>query len=259
VIIAGLDNISFYVNGELVPSSWGTGTGSAMTYSSSYSGVLGSCPDSQWLSGILDDIGMWNRVLDEEEIHNIYLGCTLSITQQPLSYSAPLGEEANFSLSNLGTAGYQWQTNLGFGWQNVSDAGQYSGTNTAILTVSNVDLDNENQLFRCILESNNCDLISDEVTLNVIPTSVIEEYPNEFLIYPNPSSGSIKVIVPIGSLDGTHTLNVMDALGRIIETVSINNSTETIDLRSLGGSGVYSIWVRNDQRDVWVNRLILVD
>jgi hypothetical protein len=70
---------------------------------------------------------------------------------------------------------------LGFGFQDLQNAGQYTGTQTSTLTVSNTSLQNDNQLFRCIVSTTHCGSdTSDVVTLNVNSSSTSTGVPNKF-------------------------------------------------------------------------------
>lgn len=89
---------------------------------------------------------------------------TFSISQLPdntndnaISYEA---------LSNSPTNNYQWQSNIGFGYQSLSDVGQYSGVNTNALTVSNLTALNNNQLVRCINTIVGCTLTSESLAIS---------------------------------------------------------------------------------------------
>ena len=89
---------------------------------------------------------------------------TFSISQLPdntndnaISYEA---------ISNSPTNNYQWQSNIGFGYQSLSNVGQYSGVNSNVLTVSNLTALNNNQLVRCINTVGGCSLTSASLTIN---------------------------------------------------------------------------------------------
>lgn len=77
--------------------------------------------------------------------------------------------------SALPGVNYQWQSNIGLGWVNLSNAGQYSGVNKDTLYVSNVLLSNDNYKFRCIVKIGNCTDTSIVVSLYVCP--LITEQP----------------------------------------------------------------------------------
>lgn len=58
-----------------------------------------------------------------------------SVTVQPQSVSAVVGESVSFSV-DAETEDYQWQVNSGSGWSNLSDGGVYIGTDTDELSIS---------------------------------------------------------------------------------------------------------------------------
>jgi len=70
---------------------------------------------------------------------------------------------------------FQWQTNLGLGFQNISNAGQYSGATTETLTVSNLSITNNNQVFRCAVGDGLCSDTTAEATLTIIDDAGINE------------------------------------------------------------------------------------
>ncbi len=89
--------------------------------------------------------------------------CT-GISSQPANLSVATGNDAAFHVTvNDPSATYQWYSNFGI----LSNTGQYSGTNTDSLVVSNVNISNDNQYFYCIISSQ-CDNLqySDTAWLN---------------------------------------------------------------------------------------------
>ena len=129
-------------------------------------------PAYDGVNGNLDDIGIWNRALDSCEVKDLYaasLGncCHISISTQPLSQSASISNNVQFTTSSDSSATYQWQSDLGVGFQNINSVGQYSGTTNDTLSVSSVTMSNNNQPFRCIIRSGSCYDTSDIAILNV--------------------------------------------------------------------------------------------
>jgi hypothetical protein len=135
-------------------------------------------------NGKLDDIGIWNRALTQQEITNLYnaQSCQVNVTFQPQNQSTSPSRNVTFSLSSSDSnSTYQWQTDMGFGFQNLTNAGQYSGVTTSSLTVSNISLQNNNQLFRCIVSTTQCGRdTSDVVTLSVNSSSSTTNIPKRF-------------------------------------------------------------------------------
>ncbi len=138
--------------------------------------VFGHCDPSKCsdsFSGSYDDIGIWNRAIDSCEVKDLYyasLGncCSAAFNTQPQSVNTTTGSNASFVAQSTSlNAIYQWQTNIGLGWQNLSNAGQYYGVTNDTLIVSNLTNINNQQLFRCVLTSGNCSDTSSQALLNV--------------------------------------------------------------------------------------------
>ncbi|MEY4805337.1 MAG: hypothetical protein RL331_1863 [Bacteroidota bacterium] len=175
----------FFVNGVLDKVSVATITPLSQTCGLNF----GSAAGGEFFKGSIDDIGIWNRALTEAEILALYEGCQLAITTQPQdqSVATSVGTASFAAASSSANATYQWQTNLGLGYQNISNAGQYTGATSAALTVSNLSLSNNNQVFRCIVNDGACADTTAEATLTIIDDAGINLI-NEALIgvYPNP-------------------------------------------------------------------------
>ena len=65
----GAGNVNLYKNGVNVGSgsvSWTDGTGASNTYIGTYNGI------SNYFTGLLDEIGIWNRVLTPSEVTELY-------------------------------------------------------------------------------------------------------------------------------------------------------------------------------------------
>ena len=137
-----------------------------------------------FLLGDLDDIGIWNRALTLQEITDLYSAqsCQVSLTTQPSNQTIGANRNAHFSVvSSEPNSTFRWQTNLGFGFQDLQNAGQYTGAQTSTLTVSNTSPQNDNQLFRCIVSTTHCGIdTSDVATLNVNSSSNSNSVPNKF-------------------------------------------------------------------------------
>jgi hypothetical protein len=138
--------MKFYVNGQLTSSVNFTGT---ITYSSDplYFGTSGYF-SGQNFSGKLDEIGIWNRALTQQEITALYTNCNLnsSIVSTNVSCNGNGNGTGTVSASG-GTAPYTYSwapsggtsstaSNLAAGTYTctISDANQCSITNTVSIT-----------------------------------------------------------------------------------------------------------------------------
>jgi len=178
-------NYKFYVNGLLDKTSIATNTPLNQTCGLNF----GSIGSSEFFNGTLDDIAIWDRALTDTEITTLYNGCNLVISSQPNNQNVNLSAgTVNFSVgSSITSAIYQWQTNLGLGFQNISNAGQYSGAQMPTLTLSNISISNNNQQFRCIVSEGGCSDTTDIAQLTIIDDAEIpENLEAKFQIFPNP-------------------------------------------------------------------------
>ena len=151
------------------------------------------------------------------------LGCDLSIINQPTTTTLNIGSTASMVVSSSNpSANYQWQTNLGAGFINLSNGGQYSGATNDTLIVLNVSMTNDNQIFRCIVSIGGCAdtsntalirIISDQLGLNVVDDTNIN------IIYPNPTNGIIKILGP-----KPYKIKVVNFHGEVM--LEINNSNQ---------------------------------
>ena len=95
--------------------------------------------------------------------------CNISVTTQPINQSVNISNNAQFTTASSDLfATYQWQTDLGVGFQNLNNVGQYSGTINDTLTIANTTLSNNNQPFRCIISSGSCTDTSAVAVLTVL-------------------------------------------------------------------------------------------
>jgi len=168
------DSIACYYNGNLVSKKYyPTSSGANIPFKFGAGTDVNGVNDRFNFNGSLDDIGIWNRALDSCEVKDLYyasLGncCSAAFNTQPQSVNTTTGSNASFVAQSTSlNAIYQWQTNLGLGWQNLSNAGQYNGVTNDTLIVSNLTSINNQQLFRCVLTSGNCSDTSSQAVLNV--------------------------------------------------------------------------------------------
>jgi len=200
------------------------------------------------ISGKLDDIGIWNRALDSCEIKDLYFGstgncCSVNITPQPTNQIININNNAQFTVGSSDSgATYQWQTDLGVGFQNLKSVGQYSGTTNDTLTVSNVTMSNNNQPFRCIISSGSCSDTSSVAVLTVNNNVGINESANDnlFSVFPNPARSVISIKADSKLIGSVYS--IYDNTGRVLLSGKLNAESTTIELGNLSG-GIYMFGV----------------
>lgn len=150
------------------------------------------------------------------------------IAAQPLSQSKLPGETAVFTVQVKDTTGlaYQWQSNIGFGFQDLQNAGQYSGVTTGRLEVASVNSVNNNQLFRCRLSKAGCEQISDVVNISIQSLSRMEPAIRSSSVYPNPHGGTFYIDIP--GYSGKATILLFDRSGRLLISTETSGRKVTL-------------------------------
>jgi hypothetical protein len=182
------------------------------------------------------------------------------IQTQPTNQSVGEGLNAVFFIVGPPTAQYQWQTNLGIGYQDLNDFGQYSGTTTSSLQVSNVNLAiNNNQAFRCLVTEGNCTDTTVTAVLEVVPSSSVNELEQGISIYPNPTQGMVKVeLNNSSSTNDIYQLQLVDSHGKVIQNSKVNfqDGFILINLEDYP-AGMYQLTLKN-QHEVFNEKISLV-
>jgi hypothetical protein len=234
--------MQIWINGIYVASDSLVQIGSLINTKTLY---LGGDPQntiqnpSAKFNGNIDDVGIWNRVLTQQEITDLYNGCQLTVNTQPVSQTININNNAQFIVgSSDPNATYQWQTDLGVGFQNVSNAGQYNGTSNDTLSVANVSMSNNNQSFRCIINSGSCADTSNVAVLTINNNVGIHEMAqhNLFSVFPNPAHNVINVKADHTLIGSVFT--IYDNTGKAVQSGKINAANTSIELSNLS-TGFY--------------------
>jgi hypothetical protein len=173
----------------------------------------------------------------------ITVNTTPSVTNQSPNQTAFEGTSISFFVETAqGVDTYQWQTNIGFGWQDLNDFGQYSGSSSNTLTIASVTNSNNNQPFRCIVTLGDCSdtsaialLATTEVSIDDINGSNSDL---TFGIYPNPFSTEATVIFD-QTQDQTR-VEIYDAQGKRVKSILFSGKHLKIESENLA-PGIYVI------------------
>ena len=248
VMVSTSSTISIYINNSLSNSIQRTTSSNwDSLYRGSYFGGDGFDTWQGFFKGKLDEIGIWSRSLTLPEIKNLFESCLPSITKNPNTTTVNIGKNAQFNVSTSNqNAKFQWQTDLGVGFQNLTNSGQYSGVNNDTLTISNTTLSNNNQKFICIVSYVNCIDTSKVGILFISQLGVNENKSNKVSIYPNPSNDELLVKIDKNSIGNSFTLS--NAYGQIVFSGLLLNECSQITIKDFQ-SGIYylKIGIQNQQ------------
>jgi hypothetical protein len=201
---------------------------------------------SRFFNGLIDDVCIYDRALTPTEIYSMYNGCQLAPISTINNQTVNINNNSQFIVSSTNpNAIYQWQTDLGTGFQNVTDIGQYNGSTNDTLTIANVTMNNNNQSFRCIINLGSCSDTSNVAILSVNNVLGINDVSqnNGFSIFPNPSQGIINVKAENKVLGANFF--IYDKSGKSVLSGTLNSDNTIIDIDELS-DGIYLFRIENN-------------
>ncbi len=169
-----------------------------------------------------------------------------SILIHPSDKQTKEGSIVQFTvISNDTNISYQWQQNTGMAFSDLSNIGQYSGVNTATLTITKVSLLQTKYKFRVVLSRKQCSSYSNSAILNVLTSGISNiNTIDDLEIYPNPANTVIAVqSMYLGMCD----LEILNSLG---QTVFHKNNVEFYENISISNlkDGVYTVVLKSGNR-----------
>jgi hypothetical protein len=281
-IVVTYDQIStkFYKDGILMgQSSYIQGPIKASTFKK-YIGAWRNYTNDGFLSsyffnGIIDEVGMWNRALTQQEITNFYnaTNCSNNLTISPVLNQLQSGSTANFSATPSDpNPNYIWQSDFGQGFQNLNDFGNYSGTNTATLNIANVQLSEHNQPIRVISTSGECVDTSDVASISITDTCINfmndttfiavtdtliintlitdinqQNNSNTIKVFPNPTNSHITIDYGNFVIMNGYQLKIQNSIGQQVFQTNITQQTDYLSLNNWGGNGIYFVHIIDAQ------------
>ncbi len=235
----------------------------------------------------IDDIGIWNRALTSQEISDLYNSnlCSNDLSISPLNNLQNIGGNASFSVTTSDSSpSYTWQSDFGQGFQTLNNYGNYSGTNTNTLSISNVQLSNHNQQIRAISTSGNCIDTSNIATIQIADTCITNvtvydtllttvtdtliinttlslpapNNENTILIYPNPASDHITIDNGNFAVMAGYSIKIENNAGQQVFQSAITQAQFYVDLSTWTGNGLYFVHLIDPQNNtVTVRKIVL--
>jgi hypothetical protein len=225
--------------------------------------------------GELDDLGVWNRALSQEEIIilNNATNCSNNLTITPAVNQLEIGNTANFNATTSDTnPSYVWQSDLGQGFQTLNNFGNYSGVNSATLNITNVQLSEHNQPIRVITTSGNCVDTSNIAIINIADTCIATITDTTFItvtdtliinttitslnppnnsntikVFPNPTNDHITIDYGNFNFMNGYQLKIENSLGQQVFQTGITQQSDYLNLTTWGGNGLYFVHIIDPQ------------
>lgn len=237
--------------------------------------------------GKIDDIGIWNRALNQQEISDLYnvTNCSNNLIISPSNNPQNIGGNAIFTATTSDpNVTCIWQSDFGQGFQTLNNYGNYSGVTTNALTISNVQLTNHNQPIRAISASGNCIDTSNIATIQIADTCITNvtvydtllttvtdtliinttlslpapNNENTILIYPNPASDHITIDNGNFAAMAGYSIKIENNAGQQVFQSAINQAQFYVDLSTWTGNGLYFVHLIDSQNNtVTVRKIVL--
>ena len=156
------------------------------------------------------------------------------ITTQPVNQTVNITTNGKMiARSNDLGATYQWQNDNGSGFTNITNGGQYNGATNDTLTITGTTMGNDNEQFRCIINSGSCTDTSNTGILFINNNVGIQENTaaNLFSLYPNPTNEILNINVTT-KLIGSDYL-IYNLLGKTVLKGTINGENMNINTSQL--------------------------
>ena len=131
------------------------------------------------------------------------------ILTQPKNLTTTETKNASFEVTSADATEYQWEISQnGTSWQVIQEGGNYSGTLTNVLSITNVPVSFSKNQYRCILSNGPCQTLSDIGILTVGSSSSINEGMNlrdfQFKIQPNPFTENSQIAYTLPEEGNVH-------------------------------------------------------
>lgn len=173
----------------------------------------------------------------------VYNACFDSIISHPINFTSFVNPGwAMFTISCSDTSSeFQWESNDGTGWSQMTDGLNVIGSKNDTLQLQNITLGMNNTRFRCIVSHCRIDT-TQEAFLEVINGLNNPELNGFNLIsYPNPSQGRFTVTIPSSYVNGI--FDIYDSSGKALLHGDLKNRSMDFDL-SDWPRGSYQFQVR---------------
>lgn len=232
----------------------------------------------QFFKGLIDDIGIWNRALTQQEITELYnaVNCANNTAITPSALTISKGSTATFTATTSDpNPSYVWQSDLGQGFQTLNNFGKYTGTTTASLKINNVQLSEHNQPIRVITTSGNCKDTSDMAMLSLSDTCLTAVTDTLFInakvaslsppnntntikVFPNPTNDFITIHYGNFSMMSGYKLKIMNAASQLVYQTNITQQSDYLNLSTWGGKGIYFVQIVDPQGKVTDTKKIVL-
>lgn len=180
----------------------------------------------------------------------------LPFIAQPINQTVSQFSNVNFFvIASNPTSTFQWQEDIGTGFIDVTNIGQYSGATNDTLFINSVTLSMNNYEYRClVLNSLGCIDTTTIATLTVTTGLGIDQniVSDQILISPNPSAD----LFYIKNIESESYIEIFDAMGKLTFLTIVEKNFAIINLEKKN-KGIYFYRITKPNGALYVGKLIL--
>lgn len=246
VMVRNSSILALYVDGVLVKSISVGGKSPGYTIGGGYEGFIGKRTGAitQNFNGKIDDVRIYNRVLSDAEIAQLYTLSGVHVTPLLTDKTITLGDSVQ--LTATGGSHYLWSPSTGLSNTTIANPfAKPASTQQYLVAVSNG---------RCS--------VTDTVLVNVDTTLVglnhTENLLNAIKVYPNPAHDVVIIDNGQYAFMSNYAINIFNALGQSVFSRNITQQQFAVNTATLGGPGIYFIQIQDPVNHIIEVRKLII-
>jgi hypothetical protein len=235
-------------------SQWQVDTGAGFTDVVASARFVGVTADTLTINAIDFDLHQANfrcinsatGCADTSQVATLTVTCPNLIQTQPTAQTGRINQTATFTAAASDPATtFQWQTDDGTGFSNLSNSAAISGATTGTLTLTNLQMSQDGNLYRCMMTLGPCGDTTDAVSLTVInDVSLHELEASTIQVFPNPATQQWTIVVP--NTQRSIPFSLVDAQGKRLQVGTLNPGTQILDASTLP-TGTYILEMEGER------------
>ena len=254
----------FYINGNLIDSSktickalntsdfsfyFGNGFGPGTSFSSHY------------YKGFLDDIGIWDRALSDQEIKQLYEGCTKETATLNTTNGVILKNSNPITLSATPTGGLFTGKAIFNGDFTPKNANL--GSNSVDYHFINSQGCKDSTHFKLVVYDtlgNKCSTYDTILKINFkLTTGIKAGQQTSMNVYPNPASDVLIIEANDIQALGGYSYKILDLQGKEVYNALATSAKTEISLKSIGTKGMYILHIVDEKGVSIENKKIVLE
>lgn len=170
------------------------------------------------------------------------------IDPEPTDQMVAEGANVQFIIETEDGTDKQWQQNAGLGWQDLMNAGPYSGVHTDTLTIANVQNWWNNYQYRCVVTALGSYCHNTSAVAAIVIAVGIDEFANVGIgLFPNPATDVLNL--QWDHSQGPMRVSIIDALGKEVMNDELVGTSATLNISTLD-QGVYLLSILVGERRI---------